>query len=56
MSDKVFDKKMREENKQKQQQETENKRKLWLVKKRNAQRKECLCGKRQVNDKSNKDY
>jgi hypothetical protein len=40
----------------KQKQETENKRKLRLVKKQNAQRKECLCGKKQVNDKSNKDY
>jgi hypothetical protein len=56
LSDKVFDKKMREENKQKQKQETENNRKLRLVKKQNAQRKECLCGKKQVNDKSNKDY
>ncbi len=28
----------------KQQQETKNKRKLRLVKKQNAQRKECLCG------------
>jgi len=40
----------------KQKQETKNKRKLRLVKKQNAQRKECLCGKKQVNDKSNKDY
>jgi hypothetical protein len=30
----------------KQQQETKNKRKLRLVKKQNAQRKECLCGKK----------
>jgi len=36
LSDKVFDKKMREENKQKQKQETENNRKLRLVKKQNA--------------------
>ncbi len=56
LSDKVFDKKMREENKLKQKQETENNRKLRLVKKHNAQRKECLCVKKQVNDKSNKDY
>ncbi len=56
LSGKVFNKKMRAENKQKQQQETENNRKLRLVKKQNAQRKECLCGKKQVNDKSNKDY
>ena len=35
----------------KQKQETKNKRKLRLVKKQNAQRKECLCGKKQVNDK-----
>jgi len=40
----------------KQKQEAKNKRKLRLVKKQNAQRKECLCGKKQVNDKSNKDY
>jgi len=38
MSDKVFYKKMREENKLKQKQETENNRKLRLVKKQNAQR------------------
>jgi len=42
LSDKVFDKKMGEENKLKQKQETENNRKLKLVKKQNAQRKECL--------------
>ena len=42
MSDKV-----REKNKQKQKQETENDRKLKLVKKQNAQRKECLCEKKQ---------
>jgi hypothetical protein len=35
----------------KQKQETKNKRKLRLVKKQNAQRKECLCGNKQVNDK-----
>ncbi len=27
-----------------------------LVKKKNAQRKECLCGKKQINDKANKNY
>ena len=37
LSDKVFDKKMKEENKLKQKQETENNRKLRLVKKQNAQ-------------------
>ena len=31
--------------KKKQKQETENNRKFRLVKKQNAQRKECLCGK-----------
>jgi hypothetical protein len=56
LSDKVFDKKMMEENKLKQKQETENNRKLRLVKKQNAQRKECLCGKKQANNRSNKDY
>jgi hypothetical protein len=30
--------------------------KLKFDEKQNAQRKECLCGKKQVNDKSNKDY
>ncbi len=47
---------MREENKLKQKQETENNRKLRLAKKQNAQRKGCLCEKKQVNDKSNNDY
>ena len=52
----IFERRSNKKIKIKQKQETENKRKLRLVKKQNAQRKECLCGKKQVNDKSNKDY
>jgi len=42
LSDKVFDKKMREENKQKQKQETENNRNLKLVKKTLKGRSVCV--------------
>ena len=47
---------MRKENKQKQKQETENNRKFKLVKKKRSKEWVFVWKKKQVNDKSNKDY